>query len=333
MKETNKRLKAVVAGGAGYIGSVVTKTLVEAGHTVTVLDDLSKGHRDAIHPDAAFVEGDISDPLAVQSACKNGVDVAMHFAAFIEVGESVLDPAKYYENNVLKAVQYCNNLRKSGVDKLVFSSTAAVYGNPETVPLTETAALKPVNPYGRTKLMIEEVLRDYDTAYAFRSVCLRYFNAGGAYGNCGEAHDPESHLIPLIFNAVLAGKRLKVFGTDYDTHDGSCVRDYIHVKDLAQAHLMAAEYLAAGNESNAFNLGSGDGFTVIEVINAVARVIGRKVLYDIVDRRPGDPASLVASHAKIKAALGWGDKLSSLDEIIKTAWKWKQEHPNAYGDK
>ncbi len=331
MKDINP-MKILVAGGAGYIGSVVTRTLIEAGHNVTVLDNLSKGHREAVHPDASLVVGDISDRKLVTEICSNGIDLAMHFAAFIEVGESVKDPAKYYENNVLKTLDYITAVKEAGVDKFVFSSTAAVYGDPETVPITESSALKPVNPYGRTKLMIEEALRDFDSAYDFRSVCLRYFNAGGAYGGCGEDHDPESHLIPLILKAVIAKKALKVFGTDYGTRDGSCIRDYIHVKDLAQAHLLAAEYLAKGGSSDAYNLGSGDGFTVLEVIEAVKKVTGEDVAYDIAERRDGDPEALLASHDKAKSVLGWGDGLSSLEDIIGSAWQWKQEHPDGYGE-
>jgi len=327
-----KKLNILVAGGAGYIGSVVTAHLMESGHSVVVLDNLSTGYRQAIHPGARFVRGDIAEQAAVETACEGGIDVAMHFAAFIEVGESVANPAKYYENNVIKAVRFIDNLRRCGIEALVFSSTAAVYGEPDIVPITESAALHPVNPYGRSKLFIENVLADYDSAYAFRSVALRYFNAGGSYGSYGENHHPESHLIPIMLNAVKSGGELKVYGDNYDTRDGSCIRDYIHVSDLAKAHILAAQYLAAGGSSDCFNLGTGNGYSVLEVIDTVERVLGKHVSTVMAARRDGDPAALVASPDKAMAFLGWKGAVSTLEDIISSAWQWKQEFPNGYGD-
>ena len=319
----NNSLRILVAGGAGYIGSVTTASLINAGHRVTVLDNLSSGHIDAVHPEALFVKGDTSDREIIGKICKDGIDVAMHFAAFIEVGESVSNPSKYYGNNLVKSIAFFNYLLAGGVKRLVFSSTAAVYGEPERVPLTEDAALAPVNPYGWSKLMVETVLRDYEAAYGFRSVSLRYFNAGGAYETYGERHDPESHLIPRIFDAVNTGLPLHIFGNDYNTRDGSCVRDYIHVSDLAQAHILAADYLLNGGETDAFNLGTGSGYTVLEVIDTVQRIIGQKVLYSMAGRRDGDSPALVASPLKAREILGWTKEPLGLEDIVRTAWEMK----------
>jgi UDP-glucose 4-epimerase len=329
---TDRPLHVLVAGGAGYIGSVATAVLIEEGHTVTVLDNLSTGHRQAVHPEARFVEGDISDKTIIKEICSTTVDVAMHFAAFIEVGESVLNPAKYYGNNLIKSIRFFDKLREFGVNNIVFSSTAAVYGEPESVPLTEDAALNPVNPYGWSKMMIEQVLRDYDRAFNIKSVSLRYFNAGGAFRSFGEDHHPESHLIPRILNAVANGSTLEVYGTDYNTRDGSCIRDYIHVKDLAEAHILAAHYLSRGGSSDNFNLGTGEGFTVLEVIGTVGKVIGRNIPYIITARRKGDSAALVASPRKAQRVLGWGKKLASLEDIVTSAWEWKQKFPGGFGE-
>lgn len=325
-------LSFLIAGGAGFIGSVVSSYLIEKGHRVTVLDNLSKGHASAIHPEARFIKGDIAEEKSVAECCSSDIDIAMHFAAFIEVGESVNEPARYYDNNVSKTLRFADNLCRNGVKKLVFSSTAAVYGEPQKVPLTEDAALLPVNPYGRTKLMVEQALADFRHAYDLQFVALRYFNAGGASKRYGEDHSPESHLIPRIINAMLAGDTIKVFGTDYKTNDGSCVRDYIHVLDLAEAHLLAAQYLISGHSSDCFNLGTGNGFSVLEVISAVERISGKPVSRANVDRRPGDSAILVASPEKARRVLGWGKTLRSLDEIIESAYTWKMNHIHGYGD-
>jgi len=330
MRAAERSLHILVAGGAGYIGSITTAALINSGHRVTVLDNLSSGYREAVHPDARFVAGDTSDRAVVESICREGVDLAMHFAAFIEVGESVLNPSKYYGNNLVKSIEFFNALVACGVRRLVFSSTAAVYGEPEQIPLTENARLAPVNPYGWSKMMAETVLGDYDAAYGFKSVSLRYFNAGGAVGSYGESHNPESHLIPRILNAVMENVPLKVFGTDYDTKDGSCVRDYIHAGDLAQAHILAAHYLMNDGQSDAFNLGTGSGYTVLEVIQTVERVIGQPVPYAVAGRREGDSPVLVASPKKAQNILNWTKEPMELDVIVRSAWEWKQNHPRGY---
>lgn len=330
MRKDKKSLNVLVTGGAGYIGSVTTAALIEEGHTVTVLDDLSSGHLQAVHPEARFVNGDISDRNVIESICHDGIDVAMHFAAFIEVGESAADPSKYYGNNLAKSLHFFDNLRASGVHNIVFSSTAAVYGEPERIPLTESAPLHPVNPYGWTKMMVEQLLRDYDQAYGFKSVSLRYFNAAGAFGPYGEDHRPESHLIPRILSAASEGTSLQVYGTDYDTQDGSCIRDFVHVKDLADAHILAAQYLCTGGSSDCFNLGTGKGFSVLEVIKSAEKVIGRRIDYRITQRREGDSAVLVASLEKAQRILGWKKQVSTLEEIIESAWRWKQENLRGY---
>ena len=326
----NRPMNILVAGGAGYIGSITTAMLVEAGHNVTVLDNLSKGHRDAVHPDARFVEGCIGDPQAVTALCGNGIDLAMHFAAYIEVGESVTDPRKYYRNNVIEALRFIDTLIDNGVGMFVFSSTAAVYGQPREVPLTEDSPLAPINPYGWTKRMIEQALADYSAAHDFRAVALRYFNAGGAYGPYGENHDPESHLIPRILNMLTDGGSFSVFGDDYDTPDGSCIRDYIHVRDLADAHVRAADYLASGGATGAFNLGTGTGYSVFDVIATVERVTGREVPITVSPRRPGDPPRLVASPERGQQVLGRDTRTFTLEDIVTSAWEWKLTHPKGY---
>ncbi len=320
----------LVAGGAGYIGSVAVATLIDAGHRVTVLDNLSHGHLAAIHPEARFVKGDIMNRRAVMEACRD-IDVAMHFAAFIEVGESVENPSKYYINNISKSIRFFDNLRACGVARLVFSSTAAVYGEPDRTPIDEDAPLAPVNPYGWSKRMIEQILSDYDRAYGFRWTALRYFNAGGAYGGFGEDHRPESHLIPRILMAAEKGETARVFGGDYPTRDGSCVRDYIHVRDLAEAHVLAARRLMDGGGSDVFNLGTGNGYTVLEVIDTAGKVIGRPISRMVSERRPGDSPSLVASSEKARHILGWNPGLT-LHDIISSAHDWRRAHPSGYGD-
>lgn len=330
MKYSNLPLNILVAGGAGYIGSVTTASLIEAGHSVTVLDNFSSGHRDALHRDAQCFGGDISDERIIDEVCMQGIDIAMHFAAFIEVGESVENPSKYYNNNLVKSIGFFDSLIKNGVKGLVLSSTAAVYGYPDRIPLTEDATLAPINPYGYSKLMVETILKDYDRAYGFKSVSLRYFNAGGALGPYGENHDPESHLIPLILDAVETGVPIKVFGDDYDTADGSCIRDYIHVKDLADVHILAACYLMDGGASDVFNLGTGTGYSVLEVIQTVERVVNRKVPYTVSEKRPGDSPKLVASPLKAQRILGWDKDLSSLEDIVRTAWEWRRQFPGGY---
>ena len=330
MVKDKKFLKVLVTGGAGYIGSATTAALIEEGHTVTVLDNLSSGHLQAVHPEAHFIKGDISDSNVIEDICRDGIDVAMHFAAFIEVEESITNPSKYYGNNLANTFQLLDNLRVSGVHNIVFSSTAAVYGEPESIPLTESSLLRPVNPYGWTKMMVEQLLRDYDQAFGLKSVSLRYFNAAGAYNRYGEDHRSESHLIPRILNAASDGASLQVYGIDYGTQDGSCIRDFVHVKDLADAHVLAAQHLCTGGSSDCFNLGTGKGFSILEVIGSVEKVVGRRIDYRITKRRKGDSAVLVASPQKAQCMLGWRKQFSTLEEIIESAWKWKRENPNGY---
>jgi len=326
----NTPLRFLLSGGAGYIGSVTAAVLIEAGHTVTVIDNLVTGHREAVHPAARFVEGNISNRDAIAEACSGGIDVVMHFAAFIEVGESVRNPSKYYQNNVIGTMQFIDNLRVMGIERFVFSSSAAVYGESKEIPLTENAPLKPVSPYGLTKLMAEKMLCDYAAAYQFRSTSLRYFNASGAYDRYGEDHRPESHLIPRVLDVARTGIPLQVFGDDYDTRDGSCIRDYIHVRDIASAHVRAAEYLMKDGKMDCFNLGSNIGRTVLEVIKTAEKVTGKRIPYEIAGRRPGDSAILVASSEKAWHVLGWGHNLEPLEAIISSAWEWYLNHLDGY---
>jgi UDP-glucose 4-epimerase len=325
-------MRVLVAGGAGYIGSVTTAALVSDGHRVVVLDNLSHGHARAVHHDARLVTGDIADARSVRKACEDGIDVAMHFAAFIEVGESVSDPARYYGNNAAASIRFLEHLKDCGVTRIVFSSSAAVYGEPERVPIDEDSPPNPVNPYGRTKRIVEQVLEDYDRAYGIRSLALRYFNAGGSYLSLGEDHHPESHLIPRVIDSAIRGEAVRVYGDRYPTRDGTCVRDYIHVRDLADAHIRAARHLCGGGGSDVCNLGSGRGSTVLEVIEAAERVTGRRIERMIAEKRPGDPPELIASHERAGRLLGWGDELADIDEIVESAYAWRKEHPGGYGD-
>jgi UDP-glucose 4-epimerase len=316
----------LVAGGAGYIGSHVCKMLHKKGFDVVVYDNLSHGYR-AFARWGDFVQGDIGDSTHLDFVFKNyPIDVVMHFCAFIEVAESVAEPEKYYKNNVQNTITLLEAMRKHTINKFIFSSTAAVYGMPEQMPIREEDHKSPINPYGRSKLMVEEILEDYAAAYDFKSIRFRYFNAAGAdlEREIGEAHVPETHLIPLILDAA-AGKRdcIKIFGTDYETKDGTCVRDYIHVNDLADAHIRGVQYLLDGGETNYFNLGSGSGFTVREMIETARTVTNRNVTAVETERRAGDPPSLIASSDKAQRILHW--KLScSLEDIVRTAWSWHQ---------
>lgn len=323
-------LKVLVIGGAGYIGSHMVKMLGRFGCSVTTLDDLSSGYRDSVLC-GDFVQGNVADNHLLNQVMTRGFDAVMHFASFIEVGESVLHPEKYYENNVVHTLNLLNVMRIHGVTRFIFSSTAATFGEPQYVPIDERHPQKPINPYGRTKLMVEHVLADYDKAYGLKSVCLRYFNAAGADpdGQLGERHDPETHLIPLVLQAA-SGRRQKisVFGRDYDTPDGTCIRDYIHVNDLCSAHWLALQSLMSGADSQAYNLGNGNGFSVQEVIDTAERVTGRKILAIDAPRRSGDPARLVADSALIREKLGWIPKYSDLQTIIEHAWNWESKHIN-----
>lgn len=312
----------LVTGGAGYIGSVVVDDLVAEGEKVVVIDNLSRGHRDAINEDAVFYEGDIGDVELVNRICReHSVTAAMHFSAFAYVGESVERPDIYYQNNVIQTARLLDALRASGVRQFVFSSTCATYGEPVRIPIDESHPQDPTNPYGRTKLMVEHMLDDYDRAFGMKYVALRYFNACGATEKRYEQHDPETHLIPLVLDAA-AGDReyLSVFGDDYPTPDGTAIRDYIHVSDLSQAHLLALKYLQAGGNSDAFNLGNGTGFSVLEVIEAAKRVTGRDVPYKMERRRSGDPSRLIANAEKAEAVLGWKPQHTDLESIIASAW-------------
>jgi UDP-glucose 4-epimerase len=321
------RPAVLIVGGAGYIGSHMVRRLREAGTAHGVLDDLSTGHRDAI--DGVLVEGGIQDPAAVgRAVATTGAAAAIHFASFIQVGESVAQPAKYYANNVAATISLLDSLVGAGVRRFVFSSSAAVYGEPRATPIPESHPTVPLNPYGRSKLMVEQMLPDYERAYGLKWVALRYFNAAGAHpdGSLGERHEPETHLVPLALRAA-SGRlaHLTVFGDDYPTPDGTCLRDYVHVCDLAEAHLLALDYLERGGESRAFNLGNGGGFSVRQVIDSVERVTGRAVPVRYGARRAGDPAVLVADASLAKAALGWTARYPELDTIVAHAWAWERK--------
>lgn len=318
-------MKVLVVGGAGYIGSHMLKLLVLQGCSVTTLDDLSTGHRDAVLF-GEFVHGDFGDRAVLDTVLSRGFDAVMHFASFIQVGESVLHPDKYYLNNVTNTLGLLDAMRAHGVNKFIFSSTAATFGEPQYIPIDERHPQRPINPYGRTKLMVEQALADYEWAYGFRSVCLRYFNAAGAdpEGQLGERHDPETHLIPLVLQAA-SGRRpsISIFGRDYDTPDGTCIRDYIHIQDLCSAHWLALRSLTNGADSQSYNLGNGNGFSVEEVIDTAVHVTGRKIAVVNGPRRDGDPARLVADSSLAREKLGWQPQYADLATIIEHAWKWE----------
>lgn len=322
--------KVLVTGGAGYIGSHTCKALAEAGFSPVVYDNLSFGHKEAVLWGDLEI-GDIKDTDRLQEVIvKHNPIAVLHFAAFINVGESVKNPGKYYDNNVAGSLSLLRAMEAEGMDKIVFSSTCATYGEPETLPITEEEKQQPINPYGWNKLFVEKMLADFETAHGLRSVCLRYFNACGAEeeARIGEDHTPETHLIPLALKAAkgeTAG--LKIFGTDYPTPDGTCLRDYIHVLDLADAHVKALDYLLKGGKSDAFNLGTGNGFSVKEIVDAVGRVTGTPVPHTLEERRPGDPPALVAMPQKAKDILGWEAKWTDVEKIVETAWRFEQKNP------
>jgi UDP-glucose 4-epimerase len=325
-------MRILVTGGAGYIGSVAVEQLADRGYTVVVLDNLVKGHRPAVDPRALFVEGDFGDVALVERTLRdNQIDAVMHFAAHSLVGESMQNPVKYFANNVSSSLSMVEAMLQSGVKMLVFSSSAATYGMPESSPITEADPAAPINPYGESKLAFERMLRWCDQANGLRFVSLRYFNAAGASEKYGEDHDPETHIIPLVLQAAM-GQRpsVQIYGDDYPTPDGTAVRDYIHVVDLAEAHMLALEWLAGGGESQIFNLGNGEGFSVKQVVEVAKRVTGRDIPAEIGPRRAGDPAVLVASSEQIKRKLNWTPKYPTLEEIVHTAWAWRQRHPNGY---
>ncbi len=324
-------MRVLVTGGAGYIGSVVTEQLIVDGHAVVVYDNLAKGHAHAIVDRAEFVDGDLADAdKLTQTLSGHGIEAVIHMAAYSLVGESVVEPAKYYNNNVVSGLVLLSAMHASGVKKIVFSSTAAVYGEPEEQPIAESAPTNPTNTYGETKLAFERAMHWYEGAYGLRYASLRYFNAAGATEKCGEDHDPESHLIPITLQAA-AGKRahVEIYGDDYPTPDGTCVRDYIHVVDLARAHILALEALS--ERSAIYNLGcGGDGYSVREVIETARRVTGKEIAVRVGPRRPGDPAVLIASSDKIKSELGWAPEFQDLELIVESAWRWMQTHPGGY---
>lgn len=324
----------LVLGGAGYIGSHTVYELIDAGRDVVIADNLETGHIEAVHPKAKFYQGDIRNREFVDSVFESEhIDGVIHFAANSLVGESMTNPLKYYDNNLCGTKVLLESMVAHGIDKIVFSSTAATYGEPERVPILETDKTEPTNCYGETKLSMEKMFKWVGKAHGLRFVSLRYFNACGAHvsGKIGEAHNPESHLIPLILQ-VPNGQReyISIFGDDYDTKDGTCIRDYIHVTDLAQAHILAMDYLMNGGESNIFNLGNGVGFTVKEVIDTARKVTGHPIPAKITPRRAGDPAQLIASSEKARSVLGWHPEHADLEEIIATAWKWHKHHPHGF---
>lgn len=331
-------MKILVAGGAGYIGSHTVYELIDNGADVVIIDSLETGHIEAVHPKARFYQGDIRDRAFLDDVLtkEKNIDGVIHFAANSLVGESMTNPLKYYDNNVYGTKVLLEKLIEYGINHVVFSSTAATYGEPKSIPIVETDPTQPTNAYGETKLAMEKMFKWCDVAHGLKYVALRYFNACGAHisGKIGEAHNPESHLIPLILQ-VPNGKResIKVFGTDYPTKDGTCVRDYIHVTDLAAAHILAVKYLIDGNESNTFNLGNGVGFTVNEVIEKAKQVTKLPIKVEQDVRRAGDPAVLIASSEKAKEVLGWKPKYDSLETIIETAWNWHKNHPDGFASK
>ena len=329
-----KEKTILVVGGAGYIGSHMVKELLAVGHAVIVLDNFSTGHR-ALLPGGLLIEGDLGDPKLLGTLfSQHKIDAVMHFAAFSLVGESVVDPLKYYRNNLAGTMALLGAMIQFNVKKFIFSSTAAVYGEPVQLPITETHPSRPTNPYGATKIAVERMLADCDQAYGLKSVCLRYFNAAGAdeSGTIGECHQPESHLVPLVLK-VATGERkeIKIFGTDYDTPDGTCIRDYVHVTDLAQAHLLALNHLLSDGQSAVYNLGNSKGASVREVICLAEKITGRKIPVVETNRRAGDPAVLVAASSKIKTELGWHPRYEALENIIQTAWNWHKKESSTEG--
>lgn len=323
----------LVTGGAGYIGSHTVLELLNRKEDVVVLDNLEKGHESAV-TGGKFVKADLRDRESLKKVLKeNDIEAVIHFAAYIEAGESVVNPLKYYGNNMVLSVNLLTEMKECGVGKIIFSSTAATYGEPVNIPISEDDPTLPINPYGETKLAVEKMLKWCDRAYGIKYIALRYFNAAGAHesGSIGEGHDPETHLIPIVLQAALGRReQVSIFGDDYDTPDGTCVRDYIHVTDLAKAHVLALDKLRNGSGSNIYNLGNGKGFSVKDVVNTAREVTGADIKASIMPRRPGDPAVLVASSRKAMDELGWKPEYTELKDIIGTAWNWHKNHPNGY---
>lgn len=330
-------MSILVVGGAGYIGSHMVKRLIEKGQEVVVVDNLSTGHRKAVDEKARFYEGDIRNHVFLKGVFdRENIDTVVHFAAFSIVPESMEKPLKYFDNNTAGMVALLEEMRDHDVKRIIFSSTAATYGVPEKSPIEENDRQAPINPYGESKLMMEKIIRWADQAYGIKFVALRYFNVAGAYpdGSIGEDHGPETHLTPIILQ-VAAGQRdqLKIFGDDYNTPDGTNVRDYVHVLDLVDAHILAINYLKAGNDSDVFNLGSSTGFSVKQMVEAAREVTGEPIPAEIAERRPGDPDSLIAASQKARDVLQWQPQYDDVKEIIQTAWNWKQQHPRGYEDR
>jgi len=323
-------MKILVVGGAGYIGSVCAELLLDQGHGVTIFDNLSEGHRRALDPRAAFAEGDLVDrQLIEKTLSKQQPDAVMHFAANALVGESMQNPSKYFRNNIANGLNLLDAMISAGVEKIIFSSTCAIFGPPERVPIDETMTPRPINPYGESKLAFEKILRWYGEIHGLKFVSLRYFNAAGASAKFGEDHRVETHLIPNVLKVALGQKpNVEIFGTDYETPDGTCIRDYIHIVDLSRAHILALN----ATKGDFYNLGTGGGASVRDVIDSCRKITGRNI--DIVEkpRRPGDPPRLIASSEKIKRELGWQPQFQSLDAIIESAWKWHQKFPRGYED-
>lgn len=325
-------MRVFVVGGAGYIGSTTAAELLRAGHEVTVYDNLGNGHAPAVPPDARLVQGDLNDSAALSGALAGqGYDAAIHFGAYIEAGLSMKDPGAFFQNNVAGSITLFNALIEHGVERVVFSSSAGVYGEPRQIPIPEDHPIDPVNVYGETKALVERMLRWYGERRGLRWVALRYFNAAGATPERGEDHDPESHLIPLVLQVPLGEREsISLFGDDYPTRDGTCVRDYVHILDLAQAHALALAQ--CDRESGAFNIGTGTGFTNMEVVETARRVTGHVIPVRAEPRRPGDPAELVASSEKARTVLGWTPRYPDLETIIAHAWEWHSSHPRGYGE-
>ena len=325
-------MKVLITGGAGYIGSVTAEALQKRGISIVVLDNLVRGHRPAVDNDIPFYLGDVGDSDLIKRIIdEHRVDACVHFAAIAYVGESVIHPAKYFENNLTQTISLLNTLLERGVKQFVFSSTCATYGEPINTPIDEAHPQWPVNPYGWSKFMIERVLESYHAAYGFRFVSLRYFNAAGATARLGEHHDPETHLIPNVLRAASGElEYVSIFGNDYSTPDGTCIRDYIHVSDLADAHVRALDYIADGGPSTHVNLGNGTGFSVLDIINSAQVVTGNRIVSKIEPRREGDPPQLVADASRACEALGWQPEFTDIELIIRSAWEWKLANPAGY---
>ncbi|MCP8969855.1 UDP-glucose 4-epimerase GalE [Ectobacillus ponti] len=328
-------MSVLVLGGAGYIGSHAVYQLIDQGEQVVIIDNLETGHKEAVHPKAAFYEGDMRNPDFLRSVFeKESIDAVIHFAANSLVGESMENPLKYYDNNVYGTQVLLQAMMEYGVKNIVFSSTAATYGEPETVPITEATATNPTSTYGETKLAMEKMMKWTEQAHGLRYVALRYFNVAGARqtAEIGEDHRPETHLVPIILQTALGQRsHITIFGEDYDTPDGTCIRDYVHVEDLIQAHLLALQYLRDGGKSDVFNLGSSQGFSVKEMIEAARAVTGKDIPAQAGPRRAGDPSTLIASSDKAKRVLGWNPTRTSVTRIIEDAWRWHSSHPAGYG--